>query len=253
MDENLEKTVSLRDIWSVIRKCWYFMLAALVLISGAAYYAMWYTYTPQYEAEATMYVLRQKDDGKEYTSTDFYLAMDVVQDCTYVFKSRAVLEQVCEDLNITFDNETYKKISASISTANPQDTRFLTVKLKLDSPETATLIVNKICDVGADKIEETMGYRQVNVYEYAEEPADPCNGISFAKCLAFGVAGAGGVFVGAFFAFLFDDRFASPEDIETKLGISVLGVIPNENEKKNGYYRKYGKKYGKYMYKKADD
>ena len=43
--------------------------------------------------------------------------------------------------------------------------------------------------------------------------------------------------------FLLDDRIRTEEDIERYLGLSILGNIPNGNDKKNhlyGYYSAYG-------------
>lgn len=47
--------------------------------------------------------------------------------------------------------------------------------MKAGSPELAKSIVDSICQIGAGKIEEAMGFSQVNLYEYGVLNIRPCN------------------------------------------------------------------------------
>ena len=53
--------------------------------------------------------------------------------------------------------------------SNPEDTRILEVTVKADSPKMAKAIVDRICTIGAARIEDAMGFQQVNVYELGDD------------------------------------------------------------------------------------
>lgn len=48
------------------------------------------------------------------------------------------------------------------------------------------------------------------------------------------------VYAGFFLAFLLDDRIRTEEDIERYLGLSILGDIPNAEDRKSSYYKYKG-------------
>jgi capsular polysaccharide biosynthesis protein len=88
-------------------------------------------------------------DNDEYTSSDFSLALNVVNDCTYLLRSHKVLDDVITELNLDVD---YDTLTEKISTANPEGTRILEVIVRSDTPEHAREIVNCVCLVGAEAI-----------------------------------------------------------------------------------------------------
>lgn len=231
------KNVTLRDIWNIfVQKLWVMILAACVCCAG-----LWVfnhvTFVPQYASTATLYILRQADSANaSEASSDFSLALKVVNDCTYLLKSHTVLEAVISsaDLDIEYD-ELYK----NISTSNPDDTRILEVTAKADSPEMAKCIVDSICTIGSDRIEDAMGFQQVNLYEFGTLDSDPCNRIKLSTFIIVGIMAAVMTYTIFLITFLLDDRIKTDEDIERYLGLSILGDIPNADSKKPGKYGYY--------------
>ena len=133
---------------------------------------------------ATLYILRQADGATASdASSDFSLALKVVNDCTYLLKSHTVLDEVISSLNLDMK---YEDLYDCISTSNPEDTRILEVTVKADSPELAKRIVDKICTIGSKRIEDAMGFQQVNLYELGTTDPDPCNST---RMLTFAFAG----------------------------------------------------------------
>ena len=126
----------------------------------------------------------------------------------------------------------YKALSESVSTSNPENTRILEVTVESDSPENAKRIVDALCEIGQEKIAEAMGFQQVNLYEYGTLSSKPCNTTSMTTYLLAGVIAAILVYSAFLIVFLLDDRIRTEEDIERYLGLSILGNIPNANDKK---------------------
>lgn len=218
-------------------------VAILCMALFAGYKAL--TFTPEYESRATLYILKQ--DGRnsdEYTSSDFSLALNVVNDCTYLLRSHKVLDEVVQDLDLDVE---YENLARRISTSNPDGTRVLEVIVRADTPENARKIVNRVCQVGADAITDAMGFQQVNLYEYGTLNETPCNRTSYKTYGFIGFGAAILAYAAYLLVFLLNDRIRTEEDVHEYFGLSVLGEIPNASSKSRGRYgTEYGK--GKYAY-----
>ena len=224
-------TIDLFELWQIFVKRWWLLLLVAILGSGAAFAYEKLTYVPIYQSSATLYVLRDETSNAQTTSevsSEFTLALNLVTDCDYILKSHSVLDQVIEDMD--FD-VTYKELSNSISTYNPDNSRVLEVTVTADSPEHAKELVDSLCEVGADKIADAMGNRQINVFEKGKLNQEPANGISMKKILAVGMGAAILIYMVFLLIFLLDDGIHSNEDVESYLGLSVIGVIPGNGKR----------------------
>lgn len=234
------RIVTLRDLWGIfVKRLWIIILSA-VLAVVAVFAVVQLTFVPMYSSTATLYILRQDDETtSSSTSSDFSLALNVVNDCTYLLKSHAVVDEVISALNL---DASYDDLTEAISTSNPDDTRILEVTVEADTPEQAKEIVDTLCEIGQEKITDAMGFQQVNFYEKGTLDEKPCNVTSLTTYVLIGVI-VGVLCYSAFLiAFLLDDRIRTEEDIQQYLGLSILGDIPNtkQAEKKNyGYYSSY--------------
>lgn len=241
------KVVTLNDLWELFLH----RLTIIVLAAVAAVLAFagvtFITYEPMYESTATLYILRQSNESTSSgdASSDFSLALKVVNDCTYLLKSPTVLNQVIDELNLTLS---YEELYDQVSTYNPSDTRILEVSVEAQTPELAKQIVDRICEIGQDSITSAMGFEQVNLFAYGSLDREPCNTTSVLVYLIIGVAAAVLAYSAFLVAFLLDDRIHSAEDIERYLHLSILGEIPDAKEAIGdhyGYYAYGGKKASK--------
>lgn len=115
------KTVTLKDLWGVfVQRLWAIILAACICCCGFLVFNRM-TFVPQYASTATLYILRQADGATASdASSDFSLALKVVNDCTYLLKSHTVLDEVISSLNLDME---YEDLYDCVSTSNPEDTR----------------------------------------------------------------------------------------------------------------------------------
>lgn len=214
------RSLTLKDLWSLLRRHIALMLLASIVF-GAGVYSVSYLLPARYRATATLYILRQSG-GDSQTSEDFSLALKVVNDCTYLLKSHAVLDPVIRELGLDMS---YQKLYNAVSTANPEGTRILAITAEAKSPSAAKSIVDAICVIGMENIRAVMDYDQVSLYEYAIAEDTPCNRISPMVCL-LAAAGAAALVYGAFLLeFLLDDHVHGEEDL-IPLGIPFLGDAP---------------------------
>ena len=240
-ENSMEYTIDLKMLFSLLLKRLPVMVLAAAVAVGVFFAYDTFTYEPEYESTAVLYVLKQNSDGDAASSQDFNLALNVTTDCTILLKSHSVLDEVISELGL---NSTYKELYKSVTTSNPTNSRVLNVVVKSDSPENAKRIVDKVCEIGSEQIEQAMGFKQVNFYEHGTLSKAPSNRTSAIVYVAIGFAAAALVYLIAAAKMIFDDRIDSDEDIEKYLDIAVIGVIPDANATSGKKYGKYGK-YGK--------
>lgn len=241
MDAAPARCITIRDFWSVfVRHLWTIVLAA-PLAMGLTFAAVQLALPPLYASTATLYILYQnEEDGAVNTASDFSLALNVVNDCTYLLKSHAVLDEVIDALQLTVD---YEELYDRISTANPEDTRILEVAVQAETPELAKEIVDVLCEIGQDKITDAMGFQQVHFFETGTLDSEPSNRFSAVSYLLIGMIASVLVYSAFLIAFLLNDRMDTAEDIQQYLGLNVLGEIPNADRAAravSGFGRKRG-------------
>ena len=251
--KNVTKIVTIKDLWEIfVHRLWIIVLAAAISASGLfAFVSL--TFVPQYSSTATMYILRQANENvsSSEASSDFSLALKVVNDCDYLLKSVPVLGEVMNTLDLSSEYEDMEDMAEHITTFNPADTRILEITIEARSPEIAKNIVDALGEIGAKKINDAMGFDQVNLYALGEVEYEPCNKTSILTYILVGIVAAIGVYCIFLVMFLMDDTLKTDEDCQKYLGLSILGDIPDADmtqKKKYGYYRGYGYR-SKYQYK----
>lgn len=237
------RIITLKDLWRIFVQRFLIIVLAAVVCMGTLFIVSSIAIDEKYESTATLYILRQNENANNADmSSDFSLALNVVNDCTYLLKSHAVIDKVIEELALDIS---YDEMTGSVSTYNPDNTRILEVTVESDTPAQAKKIVDSVCSIGAEKITQAMGFDQVYLYEYGTLESEPSNNISLLVYLLVGIAAAVLAYTVCLIAYLIDDRIRSEEDIERYLGLTLLGDIPDANDSgknKYGYSAYYGKK-----------
>ena len=242
MNENSRmRTITIKDFFTLfIQRIWVIILVPVICVAGV-YIQQHFFFTPEYKSTATLYILKQENEATyNYTTSDFSLALDVVNDCTYILKSSAVLDRVIQTLELDMS---YQDLYDCIETENPSDTRILEVTVTTNSASLSKQIADQVCLIGIDKITEAMGFEQVNLYENGLLAAEPSNSLGIVSYLLIGIIAGILVYSIVVILYIFDDSLKSKEDIEKYLGLSVLGEIPNCNEYSkhhSRYYAAYG-------------
>ena len=250
--ENKETTItiSLVDLWGIFMRRLVPMIIAGVIAIGALFAYSQLMVTPLYRSTATLYILKTDNDANySAQNSDFTLALNIVNDCTFIIKSNKVLNAVINELDLSMSSGT---LSRRVSTSNPANTRILQVSVDMEDPNLAKQIVDKICEIGAVAIHDAMNLDQVTLFAYGNIPSSQSNRIRLRVYAVAGVGAAAAVYAVFFVLFLLDDKIKTEEDVTKYLSVSVLGEIPNANQsKKRGRYGRYGKysrysTYGKY-------
>lgn len=214
------------DLW---RKLPLIILIGVMTAALGFVYSSFYL-TPMYQSTTKMYVLTQLDETRGTTISDVQMGMLLTEDYKELITCRYVMEEVIEQLDLDMSTG---QLASEITVTVPESTRILVLTVKDASPVKAKQIADAVREVASEHITNVMKIEAVNVVEEANLPTEKC-GPNIKKYTMLG--GVAGLFIMcAFFAlrFILLDTVRTPEDIENKLGLSVLSVIPvNPNIKK---------------------
>lgn len=258
--QNYEIKITIADILRIfIWRLWLIVIAGIVA-SGAALAYFTYTYQPVYKSVSRIYILRQNTENETISgyAQNLNAALTIVNDCKSIIKSDTTMKKVKESTGLEYSTSS---LLSSISLSSTDDSRIVQIIAKSSNPIDAKLIADAVAKEGVIRIKEVMGYDQARIMEESTLPSSPANSRYSAKILLVGFMA--GLLVYAFYLirFLSNDKISEPEEITDYLGLTVLGVIPNEDiisgkKKYKGYgsyykYKKYGKNNGMYNHPNA--
>ncbi len=228
---NNESNVKFRDLVSLFVSNLWIMLLVAVLTGTAVFSFKFISYEPMYESTGSIFILRQGESMEEIDySSNFNVALSVVNDCKKLLTSHTVLDAVIEENELPY---TYSQLNSMITITNPTNTRYLEISVNSGSPEEAKIIVDSVCEIGEQAIDNLMGFDQVNKFDEGTLAQYPSNS-KYEYTLSFFAALVAflGTYIVMVLFLIFDDKVFDPEVIEKQLGLSVLAVIPNVSKDK---------------------
>lgn len=249
-NRNFEVKVSLADLLRIlIEKLWIMALAALVA-GGSMYLYSSYTYKPSYTSTSKIYILRKENnETAQGYAQSLTAALNIVNDCKLIIKTETTMQMVIDDTGLDMKASS---LLSRVSLSSSEDSRIVLITAKASDPETAKLIADKVAEKGIERIYQVMTYDQASLMENGRVPSSPSNSVYSSKITIVAFAAALLVYLFYIIKMICNDKISEPEQINDYLGLSVLGMIPNEDDmaskkkyRGHGYYKykKYGKQY----------
>lgn len=222
---NQESNVMEIDVLYLLKNLWrnkfLILLSALLGVSVAFAYSV-FVVTPQYDSATRIYVVNKAaDGGQNLTAQELQAGTYLVKDYKEIILSQDVLSTVTEELKLTSD------LASKVSVSIPVDTRIVSITVRDADPNEAARIANGLRTVAAQKIIDVTKVSDVTTLEEAR-PAETPSTPNTKRNIALGFL------VGTFITValilvkeILDDRIKRPEDIEEKMGLPLLGVVPD--------------------------
>lgn len=226
--------INLKDLFS-----YFFSKSFIVIITLAVAILVSTIYgefikVPMYRSYTTIVLTRSGDTDKSdnsITQNDILLNQKLVATYREIIKSRRVLGQVIENLDLDME---VSELSQNISVTNEEDTELIKISVSSVNKEDAKDIANEIAKVFSNEIVDIYNIKNVSIIDTAIVAKTPYN-INIVKEIV--IAALFGVVLGVviiFVMFYFDTTIKNPEEIQTKIGLPLLGVVPkveSENDK----------------------
>lgn len=221
---NEEMEIDLVDIFYLIRaRLWLIILSGLLLATVVGLYSS-FLITPIYSSTTKLYILTK---STSITSlADIQLGTQLTQDYMVLVKSRKVVTQVNDNLDL---NLTYEQLADIITVTNPSNTRILEITAEYSDSLIAKQIVDEFAEVSQVQIAKVMDTEEPTIVDEGYAPPDPSSPNTMKNTIIGGLIGA---FLAAGITIvlhLMDDTIKTSEDIEKYLNISTLGLIPIES------------------------
>ena len=222
----MEETVDLREYFGIVKKrFWIVALITIiaVVVSGVISFFM---LNPVYEAKSTLIVNTEKNEETQMITGDqFNVTQKLAVTYGEIIKSRSVLEAVIKNLNL---DDSYEDLVNNITVSPVKDTQIISISVQDTNKEKARDIANEIPKVFKKEAKRITKANDIQVIDKAILPQNP---IKPNKMMNMAIAAVLGAMIGLFVVFLIeylDNKLKTPQDIEKYLGLSVLGVVPNE-------------------------
>ena len=236
--------LDLKELFSMFwaKKLQIVLLIAIFIVIGFIY--SFILLEPVYQSTTSILLAgsnsSQEDGEAGITSSEMTLNKNLVSTYSELIKSKNILNEVIQNLGI---DKTQNELKANITVSEVQDTDLIQISVIDRDAALAQRIAKEIANVFIEKVAN--GVYKINnaqVWDEAEITDIPYN-INHTKDLViFAAAGFVVACIYVLVANMLDTTVKSKEDIEKKLGLTVLTSMPLCDFKKTEISKKGGRR-----------
>lgn len=221
----MDETIDLRQYLSIVlKKAWVIVLIAVMAIMISAVVSI-FLLSPIYETSATMMVSRAIDtNDANIQYQDILISQRLVHTYSEIARSNRVLFRVIDTMGLDM---TAEEMREKVSVTSVRDTEIIRISVSDTDREFAANLANAVAQVFMQEVVSIMRIDNIQLIDEARIPDAP---VSPRIMLNIALAGVLGVMLGLAFVFFIefmDNTVKASEDIEKRLDLPVLGVIPS--------------------------
>lgn len=216
------ETIDLKDLFDYYKSKLGVVILFVVLVGILGCLYGLFIQKPMYKSSTSIVLISEAKDNSQLTYNDVSVNQNLVSTYSEIVKSKRVLGQVINNLNL---NYTYGALSDNIEVSSVTGTQIIKITVTDENSKTAMKVANEIGKVFAKEIPKLYNISNVNILDTAEQPSSAYN-VNVTKqsaisLLAGLVLGLGVVFV----MYYFDRSVKNASQIEDKLKLPVLATV----------------------------
>jgi capsular polysaccharide biosynthesis protein len=222
--EDMQQTqeIDLLSLFRMLLNKWYVILISTLLCFGLASIYAYVMLDDKYTAQTSMIILVENDVQSD--EQNFNFSQKLTKTYTELAKSDLVIEQVISSLSL---NQTSDELRKMMTISGVQDTPVIKLSIVAKDNILARDIANKTVQVMQQVSLQFEGFDNIEVLDVAQTPDIP-SGPNRILYVAIGIILGGILGVGIIFIVeLVDRSIKTPDDIERKLGLRTLAIIPD--------------------------
>lgn len=222
--------LDLKELFSIFwnKKMEIILITVIFMVVGIIYsYAF---VTPEYKSSTTLVLATLNDDKKSsssseaITQTDLTLNSNLVSTYSELIKSKTVLREVINNLNIKDIDE--KELKNDIKVSSVSDTELIEISVVNTKATYASQIANEIANVFSDQVAEIYNINNVHVVDKAEVENEPYNINHIKDIIIFIFIGLVVAVIKVLVANMLDNTIKTEQDVEKASGLLVLAQVP---------------------------
>ncbi len=235
------------DLWLIFKRCWWVMLAVLLLAAVGLSAFTVATHKNEYTATAVVWALGSNAASTASTSTsDVSIGTQLINDYKQLLVSDTFLQDVVKETHPSIGanklSSEVQKLRSMIKVEHEEGTRVMYVLVTSNNREESKVMADTLVDMFSARVnsygDAEKKQELITVFGETVSPETPSNPISFFRIAIIAVVCAILVYVVYLIIFLLDDKISTAEDVQKHLGVSTLGIIPNRQDairRKNRY------------------
>ena len=226
MDDNFEQgyAVVVLELLQALKEKIALILAAAILAAALGWGFSAFLVPKRYEASVNMIVNTRTEITGVVTSDSISSARNLADTYAIIIKSNKVLNQVIDRLGLQMS---FEELYDIVSVNDINNTQVMKIAAQCSDPALAEQIVQTISEIApaivADAVEAGSCKVVSDVYT-AQKPISPS---PLRNAALYGAAAMLLVCAAIVLRELFNDQIIDDNDLEKKLGIHALGVIPD--------------------------
>lgn len=234
MDEKTTMGQSLRsmedeetiDLMEIARLLWAHIVQIVAVAVAAALICLlvcMFALTPKYQASINMIVNTRQDTTTTFTSDNFNSAKNLISTYAVIIKSNTVLNEVIDTLDLDM---TYGQLYGMVSVTSVDDTQIMKVAVTDIDAKRAGEIAQTIADIVPDVLVEKVEAGSCKTVSDVSVNPNKVFPQTKKYVVMAGLLGAVAVCGVLVLAHLLHDTIVDDEDVQKKLGLPMMGLIP---------------------------
>lgn len=222
--------INLKEFFKFFISKYKLLLVFTILSIVLGYIYVNYLVTPMYHSSTTLILVSDNtNQNSTVLQSDINVNKNLVTTYSEIVKSRSVLKQVIKDLKLNMNAD---ELSNIISVSSVENTEIIKIEVRNKDNKLARDIAKTTSSVFKKEVQKIYNLTNVSTVDKAFVQNRPYNIKPKKQLIMFFIGGLGLGTLVIFLIFYFDTTIKSSEDIEEKLGLSVIGNIALVDNKK---------------------
>ena len=217
--------INLKEFWDYYKRYISYIIIAIVLCGALMFTYSNFIKEPMYSTSTTIVLVQDSEssnNGDTINQQDITLNQKLVSTYRQIFKSRLVVSQVIDKLNLDY---TVDDLSKRIKVDSVDDTEILKITVTDSDPELAAKIANTLANVFDKEVTKIYNIKNVSIIDSAEIVENPSNIHTLKDVLIAAVIGFAISSAIVFVIFYFDDIVRDTDSIENEVNLPILAKV----------------------------
>ncbi|MFS0881681.1 YveK family protein [Metabacillus niabensis] len=224
----MEETITLKDLFLTLKKRLSLIIIIAAIATATSGIVSYFLLTPIYQSSTQILVNQSKSQEQVYNYNEVQTNLQLINTYNVIIKSPAILDKVIEKEKLEMSTGALNEL---VTVTSEQNSQVVNIAVQNEDPQKAANIANSIAVTFQEEISKIMNVDNVSILTQAQLGEDP-SPIKPKPLVNMVIALIVGLMAGMGLAFLLeylDNTLKSEQDIESYVGLPVLGAITTIN------------------------